>query len=150
MRNIEEAKKKITPRQYNEMLRHLALQNIYLKELKASVEMYEWKGQARLDFTDDAKLLRLTEEDATVEVRYVLRATVGQSLIFSMEATYLVTFKLNEAVSDEFFEIYNHYSLPLQTYPYFRELVSSTLSKMDLPRLILPLRNPLVGEIVKA
>jgi preprotein translocase subunit SecB len=143
---IKEAQEKIKPKEYMELLKCLDLRNIYLKDLKCSLSSNEItdRGVYRLD--EGFEIVTHGDNEAIIEVAYKLGAKSGRKRLASVSAKYRVAFATEKRLPAEFFLLYNTYSLPLQTYPYFRECVNSLFSRMGLPHLTLPLRKYLVGE----
>jgi preprotein translocase subunit SecB len=145
LENLAELGKKISPKEYNEFLKHLDIEDVYLEDVKTTLYSREVGQKVKLDFDEKARLVINNEERAKVEVLYTLKAKSAKKRIFNISAKYIVNFRLVEKVPDEYFEIYNHISLPIQTFPYFRELTNSIISRMGLPPLILGLRKNLVS-----
>ncbi len=58
----------------------------------------------------------------------------------------MLNYSIEGALSEEFFEFFKSYTLPLQSYPYFRELTHSLTTRTGLSGLILPLRRVLKKE----
>ncbi len=137
---------KISPKKYNEYLKHVDIADIYLKDFKSTLSTRIFEGKANLQFKEKINLVSYLEKCAIIENSYLIKAKTGKKNIFKIEATYTVVFTTEKELPKEFFEIYNTHSLPLQTFPYLRELVNSTISKMGLPPLILPLRKHLLGH----
>ena len=144
-RDLESLEKKISPKDYNMMIRHLDLQDVYLKETKSTLHSRELLKKARLDFDEKPSVVSYKDGEAKIEVDYALKAKCGKKKIFTISAKYIVVFQLDKEPPDGFFELYNRLSLPVQTFPYFREFANSIVSRMGLPPLILGLRKYLVS-----
>jgi len=137
---------KMEPKEYNKLLKHINISNVILKEIKSTLHKFSIDEKAKLEFEESAHVVELTDDIANIEISYSLKAIAKRRRIFVINAKYIVVFGSDRPIPKEFFDIYNEISLPLQTFPYFRELVNSTISKMGLPPLILPLRKFLVGD----
>lgn len=144
--DLKELQKKIPPKQYNELLDRLQLQDICLKTVKASLGTRVLTEKVNLDYREEAVVLPPEGKKTEIEARYFFRATSGKKRVFNLDATYLVTLIAEADLPTEFFELYKTYSLPLHTFPYLRELVHGVISRMGLPPLILPLRKGLIGQ----
>lgn len=142
---IAAARERIKPKQYSEFLSQLQLVDIYLSTIKAKLSSNDLSGKNSYNCTEEAKLVQHGEDSATVEIKYSLKAKSGQRKILHVDAGYSVKFSMTKEIPEDFFILYNEYSLPLQTFPYFRECVNSMFSRMGLPPLVLPLRKFLVG-----
>lgn len=137
---------KMQPKEYREYLRKIDLANIQLNDVKATLGKVDFSVRPVMNLTEGFKILKNVADHAIIEVSYKVSAKVKRSNVFTVNAKYHVSFVTNEQIPDDFFEIYNQLSLPLQTFPYLRELTNSIISRMGLPPLILPLRKFLVGE----
>lgn len=136
---------KMEPKEYNKLLKHINIADIVLKDIKSTLFKFSIEEMARLEFKEAAQIINLKDDLINVEISYLLRAIAKKKKIFDLKAKYIVSFATDRQIPKEFFDIYNEISLPLQTFPYFRELVNSTISKMGLPALILPLRKFLLS-----
>jgi len=102
--------------------------------------------KGKFEFNEVSKLSSHEGDFVTIEIDYTLKAKCGRRLIAQINATYALVFSTDKKIPKEFFDIYKQYSLPLQTFPYFRELTNALFSRMGIPPLILPLRKFLVGS----
>lgn len=138
-------KEKISPKEYNEFLRDLDLHDVYLKGLKTSIASRDFSGGAMLELGESTEVIDRTADSVTIQVSYSLKAKTKKRKLFDLSAKYYVLFHTRRELPEQFFDKFRVLSLPLQTFPYFRELVNSTISRMGLPPLVLPLRKYLVG-----
>lgn len=143
---FDEAKKRVPPSEYNNFLQKINLKDIYVTEIKSKLHQPSFPGEASLSFKENAKILEIVEGLIEIEVEYKLSAKSSRKKVFSIDIKYNVVFEFEEEIPSEFFVLYNKFSLPLQTFPYFREYVNTILSRMGLPSLILPLRKNLIGD----
>lgn len=143
--DLATASKAISPDEFHKYLGCVELQSIVLKSLKADLRRGMGSGDGRYDFSEVPKLVKNCDESAEVEVAYFIKAKSGKKIVTEIKVKYLVGFKLNKPLPQEFFVLYNHYSLPLQTFPYLRQCVHSLFSQMGLPPLIMPLRKYLLA-----
>jgi preprotein translocase subunit SecB len=145
-KQIEEIEKEISPSEYMKMLKGIDLRDVYLKDVSSRLNTREISHPAKLKLDEDFKIIKNDNKEAVIESKYSLSAKSGKRNVFSIKASYHVVFHLDNSLPDEFFILYSRSSLPLQTYPYFRELVNSMISRMGLPPLVLGLRKFLMGE----
>lgn len=138
----------IPPKEYNRLLNEIELEDLYLSKTSATLFERDWEIDASLDLKENSSLIKIKDNKATMRVNYQLQAKSGESPILKINVTYIVTFTFKGKVTENFFKLYSVYSLPIQTYPFFREFINSTVSKMDLPQLWLPLKKNLVAEKV--
>lgn len=145
-KNTENREYSISPDEYAKILKGLELVKVFLGEscLKGDVRLVE-TAQA-----DNVPIRIRVNEDASYEVEksivnikyaYDLKATVGKKRAISITAIFTMVFTSEEEFTEEFFEVFRNVALPYQIWPFFRELVSSFTSRMDIPKLSLPLRK---------
>ena len=145
---IAEIKNKISPQKYNEILRTVDLTNLYLNETSAKLNQRDWTGAATLNLSEKSELLDSADNKFTIEMNYLLKAQADNKDVVEISAQYIIEFTTDGAPDKDFIELFKIYSLPLHSYPFFREIVNSFVIRMDLPSLILPLRKFLVSEKV--
>lgn len=76
---------------------------------------------------------------ALVRHGYYLSSKDKNKVLMSIKADYLLIFETSETFTEDFFEVFKCIALPVFTWSYFRELADSMTSRMDFPRLVLPL-----------
>lgn len=136
----------IAPDDYGRVLRGLKLTSISLLDCAAKCK----PEAARDAFTggkpmpvDIAENAAFSSSDGTVSVQhgYMLKSRAGKNVFVSVRAVYILTFKSSEEFTGDFFNVFQDLALPMFTWPYFRELVGSMTSRMELPTLHLGLRH---------
>lgn len=136
----------INPQEYNKLLSFINLNDVYLKDLKVALISRDFEGGANLTFSEKSELVENENNCIKIQVYYEIQAKSKRRNLFKLSAQYFVLFNSTQQIPAGFFDIFIKHSLPLQTFPYFRELVNSVISRMGLPPLILPLRKYLIGE----
>jgi preprotein translocase subunit SecB len=136
---------RLSPEKYNKLLSRIELRDIALRDVHASCGVGRFEEKVYLSLKESAEIEDRSTDKVTITISYDLKGKYKRRNAFSVKATYAVTFDLNDELPDEFFEIFRQTSLPLYTYPYFRELANSSISRMGLPPLVMPLRRNLVG-----
>jgi len=143
---IAQARAKIPAKEYNQMMKQLDLVSVFLKDIKVTHYSHEMKGKNSYTFKERVRMVEHDAVHALVEVEYTLTAKSGGKRLIRLVAKYRTVFGTEKELTKEFFTIYNAASLPLQTFPYFRELTNSMFSRTGLPPLILPLRKFLIAD----
>lgn len=143
---LQEAQEKLTPQDYNEFLQSLNLVNLYLVESKSKLHSRKASETANVELREKTSDVNVIDDRVAIQHEYWISVKCNDNLVMELFAKYALEFELKGKVPDEFYTIYKNYTLPIQIFPYLRELVHSMTSKMDLPNLILPLRKNLVGD----
>jgi hypothetical protein len=144
--DLEAAKNSLPPERYAAYLGSLNLDTIILKSASVKLLSNELGERNSFVLKEDYCTVEQLDKTTVVEVTYNLSAKSDKRKLVTVQVKYWVRFLTSEPLPPEFFTIYNAASLPLQTFPYFRELVNSIFSRCGLPPLILPLRKYLVKD----
>lgn len=139
--DFEAAKKNLTPEEYARILQAFNLRTMELSRLAFDVRMHRVEGTAEYIPAEEILILEHSDKRVVTQVGYRIVAKSGKSIIFKAEVCYTVTFETAQPIPAEFLTIYNRVTLPLTTYPYFRELMSNLVSRTGLPAFTLPLRK---------
>lgn len=135
----------ISPEQYRQTLEGLQLESIHLTECHATVDHDLLQGEPSSDrlvhVSLQQQLVRWMQSDNTVAFwhSYRLIGKLKRKQVLRVEAVYVVRYQASVPLSDEFVRIFQQSTLVLTTYPYFRELVDSTMRRMGIPPITLPM-----------
>ncbi|NOX89100.1 MAG: hypothetical protein GXO77_08740 [Calditrichaeota bacterium] len=130
---------KLSPEEYRKILNGIELKNILLIDLKASIKHELLSEGMKIDIKDDAQY-EYDDDKFIVTNKYILKAKNNdKKIVIKIEATFILVFESGFEITDDFFNIYKDISLPLNVWPFFRELVNSVTSRMNIPPLTLPL-----------
>ena len=130
---------KISPEKYRTILEGIEFDNILLKNSKSHIDHDLISEGMSISIKDDATY-KLVNDGFIVEDRYILTSkNKDRKIVLKIECTYQLYFKSHQNISDDFFDVYKNYSLPLNVWPFFREFVNSMTSRMSIPPLVLPL-----------
>lgn len=102
-------------------------------------------GQATFRFSSDA---RWEARPAGFRIfhRYNIRAEAVDELIAEMHVTFGLEFASKEPMTDELFFIFEDVNLPVNTWPFLREFVSTTTGRMGWIPFTLPALKQGVGN----
>lgn len=141
MENEKEKKPKITPQKYAEILKGLELKSIGLNSCKSILDREKLSFNLTTSIKDEASFIINKDGDIEVLHRYKLssRDPKLKKIIVKIECTFCLVFSSNKKVSQDFFEIFKEINLPINSWPFFREFVFTTTSRMNVPPLTLPL-----------
>ena len=131
---------KISPEEYREILDGLELKDILVSNIKADIKHEYLSDGLKIKIKNDANYLIDEDDDLIITIRYKLSANSKEKKsALKIEATYIAVFDSVKEITDDFFDVYKEISLPLNIWPFFRELVNSTTARMNVPPLTLPL-----------
>ena len=143
--NEAEIKKavQISPSEYNKILGKLELDQIALRSISAELrtpKVYLNKamhGKISHDVGFDIK-----ENHVSFFIKYivVMREEKKAKIALKIVTSYEAAFKCKELrLTKEFCEVYAERNLQFNIWPFLREIIYSTTSKMNIPPITLPL-----------
>jgi hypothetical protein len=136
-----ENQKKISSKEYSSVLKGLELKSLYFSGAKfaLSKENIAIGSIVKIESRASFKVL----ENNSVEVAHSYRLRVinkeNKKIGIRIRCDIILLYSSKETFSELFFEIFKGINLPINTWPYFREYVSSSISRMNVPPLVLPL-----------
>lgn len=125
--------KKVSPESYNEFIKGLDLLEIKLVYSEAKVEE-DFSLPAEVK-TEDSKDYKITKRDKFIVTQeYKLKAIEEgkKEAGFYINAIYNVIYQFKTPITKEIFDVFSDISLPLHTWPYFRQFVHETTIRMGL------------------
>ncbi len=129
---------KMKPKVYREYLDSVQLKNISLRESKTKYYGgFQPPKKQELSVAGSTKYGK-KEDFYEILQKYVITGKAGKKKILEISATFCVILKSDKELPDEFFEIYNEISLPINTWPFLREFANSMTARMNIPPLTLP------------
>lgn len=137
----------ISPEDYGKILRGLKLERTTLISCEAKVDMVlaaEAFQQPEGPSTRvDGSVTFNSDHDGILVVHHshALISRHRRKTVTSIKADYVLVFRASEPTTKEFLDVFERIAVPSYTWPYFRELVGSMTSRMDLPKLLLPLMH---------
>ena len=143
-----------TQEEYSAFLAGVMLDSLNLElcnaELKPtpSLQSTGASGLARFDFKTEVK--GVSEQHFTLSMRTTVRAERARRIVLKIELVHVVTYSSQHPPSDGVLRVFCDTSLPLQVWPYCREIVSDLTHKMGVPPLLLPVLVPSVVEPTEA
>jgi hypothetical protein len=136
--------KPATPEVYNAFLQGLELDNIRLVSLKAESKVEQPKpAQTNVDIRYKPTWRNREggfEALARYKVRFIDRK--AREVQGSIEATFSLRFHSSEPMREELFVVFGDLNLKINSWPFMRELVQSTMHRLDWPPFPLPLLKP--------
>jgi len=139
--STENKKPIISPEEYKKILKGLDLISISLKESKTFINTdinppielsIQIKDEASYKIKDDGLVFIFQK------YKIDARKPESKTRFIQIEIVFLVKVHSEDKFTDEFFDIYKNVSLHLNTWPYLREFVNQTTSRMNIPPLTLP------------
>ena len=137
-------KPKISPQDYKEILSSLELKTLFLKDIKAENKEENLSQALILDIKDKVDF-KQDGRNVSFNYKFTLKAKDPdkEGAAISLTATYTVLYTQNcdIAITADFVDVFDKMTLGMLLWPYFRELTSNTIYRMNLPPLVLALRK---------
>ena len=143
----KKAQEPLDPQEYVEFIAQLELQNIWLSDVKCSgdtgigfalrtefdlnsrVSYDNWEGGLDIQHTYELTISAMLGDPISLDF--------GEAE-FTIEATYEVELETGISMTDALMQPFTALNLPVYTWPYFRELVSSMMGRMGWQSYTLP------------
>jgi hypothetical protein len=99
------------------------------------------KGPLNVSFNDVVVESTLGKDAKCFEIRAEMGLSVKYEArtISKLDVTFAVTYTSETPVNEDFIKIYKGTSFPLIANPYFREFIQSTMTRMGIRNIVLPL-----------
>lgn len=132
---------RLSPQDYRAMLKHVQLEDISLEECSAKVRRDKPDKSVGIAVKDKISAELQGENSVQIDHSYELVASPGakKDFVLKIACVFRLRYSSNEPLTEDFLEIFRKRNVPLNTWPFFRELVQSITQRMNLPPLTLPL-----------
>lgn len=141
-------KPKISPEDYSKILDSINLENIALVDSSFKVKDCEENGgNINLKFNDSYSFLDKQDYICFYSSFKLIGSFEGNpesQELFVMKAKYEIRYSKKDKkvdISTDFFQVFKEISLPMFTWPYFREFIQNTLVRACIPPVTLPVRK---------
>lgn len=133
-------------KEYNEFIKELKVDEIYLK--KVSLDYVSEEGIPSEGISVGTKQSS-QYEIATPDMfrvfhtyQFTAKSPKTHEVLAKIGCTFVVVYKNPIAMNESIFTVFSELNLPLNTWPYFRELIHSLVGRMNWPPLVAPLYKP--------
>lgn len=125
---------------FNDFVKNLNLESIYLKNINANFSDNNNAFELTLELKEDHSF-SISDNTLTIIQYYELIGKSVEHEVISISGSYVLKYHIGDSCkyNDENINRFIQQSVSLTIWPYFRELVNSSVSKMGLPPLIIPL-----------
>ncbi|HOH09092.1 MAG TPA: hypothetical protein PLF89_16335 [bacterium] len=128
-----------TPEEYRRFISGIDLRQIQLAEMNCKMDEKLFNERLTVNITSES---RFAPDEGGFSIIHEYKLTgknAERKTALKISAVYLLHFSSHRDMKPEYFEIYKQVSLPINIWPFFRELVHATTSRMNIPPLTLPL-----------
>ena len=134
---------KLSPEKYAEILRGTELQEIFLESCSASVNREMMFGKVGIEVSIRERA-SYTKQDDLVKINHSFNLTcthpeIEKGSLIKISATFCLLYTTVPEFDDDFFDVFKETTLPVVSWPYFREFVQNMTQRMSIPPLTLPL-----------
>lgn len=135
--------------QFKDFIKEIQLSNISLKELNAVIlEDPKIIESANLSIDQDSSFAN-HPNSALVESSYTFTLTESEKdiSVLELKVTYVCLYDTKIPFDNEIFALFSSNILPSHVWPYVREIVQNTVTRMNLPALTLPIwKSPQISS----
>jgi preprotein translocase subunit SecB len=129
------------PREYNAILDQIQLQDISLEECSAKIRRDRIAKADKIFLKGRISYEKEGENLVRIIHKYELVASSDAKRDFALKISgiFRLSYSSKVPLPDTFLEIFIDRTVPLHTWPYFREFVQNMTQRMNVPPLTLPL-----------
>jgi preprotein translocase subunit SecB len=141
MNDKSTGKKDIAPELYRKILNGLELRNLYLTSCTSSIDRNNGGADVKIKINDEAAFSKSEKNEIAITQKYSIDAKnqTSKKKFLNIKCEYCFVYTSKEDFTEEFFEVFKKANLPINSWPFFRELVYNLTSRMYIPPLTLPL-----------
>ncbi len=141
-------------KKYNEFIHSLELVDIYIAELtfKRLKDIPE-NNQVRVKVTikatkNEYKKVETDLYEITHRVLFKLEYVKEghRNLFFELKVTFKLFYRSKHELTDEIFKIFVERNVPVNVFPFLREIVCNSMYRTGLPPILIPLKKPNLDE----
>lgn len=127
-------------KEYASFIRDLELESLYAERCLFEVKGRMPANPMSIHLRETPQVRDITEDRVVIEHTYRLEIKEkGQKKLFVLiTATFVAAYLTHRQPSDEVLKRFLDRNVRLNTWPFFRELAYSSLTRMNLPPLVLP------------
>jgi len=133
---------RIAPDEYRKALQKTELESIMLDSCSVKTNRDKISANMKLDIRHKATYSIQEKTSAVITSSYnlvVATTTTRKDFALKIAGKYSLLLTSEEAISEDFIEVFVKINVQMNTWPYFRELVQNMVQRAGLPPLTLPL-----------
>jgi hypothetical protein len=133
-----------SPREYNSFIRQVEIMNIRIIAARVDLLDYSYFPSSAEVTWRMAASYENAEDQFNVSHRYrlVVKDKESKRIKARISVTFYVAYSSKIPITDDLFEVFKKINLPLNTWPYFREFVHNTATRMGWPPFVAPAYKP--------
>ena len=143
MEDKKKLRPKVSPKEYREFIKGVQLLGIIVKASQARriADTIDLSRSADLNTTERAEFKMTDGNTCVVQHHYDLSMayTGEKDRLLEIECTFELGLRVASPMTKDYFDVFAKVNLPLNTWPYLREFVHSSISRMGLPPVVLQL-----------
>ncbi|TYB36684.1 MAG: hypothetical protein FXF49_00540 [Flexistipes sinusarabici] len=137
-------------KKYNNLVKHIDLLDIKLRNANCKNDdaIFDNKvfQKLKINVSGNIKTINKNEDTITYKKEFSLKAKFGNKIMLNINAVYDVTYLLETEASEEYLKYFGERNVPINVWPFFRELCYSITSRMGIPPLTLPVIRGLMKK----
>lgn len=140
-------KPKISPEEYNKIIKLLSLEDITLIDCSFKLKEVNLKGGTISLNVNEKCTMKDSEKNVVFYPSFTIEGFVddetNKDSLFVIKLKYITAYSKNSntAIGEDFLTVFKEISLSNIMWPYYRELTQSLISRASLPPITLPLRK---------
>ncbi len=134
------AKKKDIKKDFSELIKCINLRNIYIKNSKFIVDksLFSPKGNA-VHLKESFKISKNTKNYLEILCSFLIEVKNKKKIPVSINVEYIIEYDTTRKIEKSLFKYLIDAHIKLTIFPYLREFVNSTSTRMGISPIVLPL-----------
>ena len=142
----ENKKYKVTPREYDEYIKGVDIREIRFENGSfkfKNADLFREESSIKVKYKRNPELIEIHKDYFVVRDKLVFSVIEVSSRkhIIDVECCLIVVYDHEDGITEEMFELFRDFNVPVNTWPYFREFVGSATTRMGMPAFTLPAWN---------
>ena len=138
-------KNKIDPKKYNDLIKNIEILDIKLRQLscKNSDDIFDMEESNKIKITIKSKVesIEKLENLLIFKKSFTLIGKSKNKTLLNIKAVYEIVYAKNKEISEEYIDAFANLNVPVNVWPFFRELCYSLTSRIGIQPLTLPVRR---------
>ncbi|MED4533211.1 protein-export chaperone SecB [Metabacillus fastidiosus] len=125
---------------YRELIRNIDIQGVNLRDLTVKSSDNKHQKNIEISAKHEVSSFKRDGDLFLVQTKFDIEGFIESQNVFSIDFQFEVIYFLESSLSfeEEYLEVFTKNNVPVNVWPYARELVSSLTLKMGISALMLP------------
>ena len=128
-------------KKYKEMVEHVEIINVFLKNMELQDVKFPKNDKSKYDVRLDYKCIDFKKNSSIIEFypKFILNIVHEEEIMLTLEFELRAIYKIDniEEYEDEYILKFIDINIPINVWPYAREIISSITTRIGYPTLVI-------------